>query len=112
MDKELKEIIEVSNNVSESNVPLEELIFPIDVKWLNKHLMDKIAIKKLATDIEELMLKIVTADLQNKGKERKERKTNSTEYNKEGWGGFYIDVNIAKQNLIQKTKWKSMLLTY
>ena len=65
MDKELKELIEVSNNVSESNVPLEELIFPIDVKWLNKHLMDKIAIKKLATDIEELMWKIVTADIQN-----------------------------------------------
>ena len=63
MEKELKELIEVSNNVSESNVPLEELIFLIDVKWLNKHLMDKIAIKKLATDIEELMLKIVTADL-------------------------------------------------
>ena len=36
MEKELKEIIEVSNDVSESNVPLEELIFPIDVKWLNK----------------------------------------------------------------------------
>ena len=70
MDKELKEIIEVSNNVSESNVPLDELIFPIDVKWLNKHLMDKIAIKKLATDIEELMLKIVTADLQNKEKQQ------------------------------------------
>ena len=65
MEKELKEIIEVSNDVSESNVPLEELIFPIDVKWLNKHLMDKIAIKKLAIDIEELMLKIVTADIQN-----------------------------------------------
>ena len=65
MDKELKEIIEVSNNVSESNVPLDELIFPIDVKWLNKHLMDKIAIKKLATDIEELMLKIVTTDIWN-----------------------------------------------
>ena len=63
MDKELKELIEVSNNKSESNVPLDELIFPIDVKWLNKHLMDKIAIKKLATDIEKLMLKIVTADL-------------------------------------------------
>ena len=63
MDKELKELIEVSNNVSESNVPLDELIFPIDVKWLNKHLMDKIAIKKLATDIEKLMWKIVTADL-------------------------------------------------
>ena len=63
MDKELKELIEVSNNVSESNVPLDELIFPIDVKWLNKHLMDKIAIKKLATDIEELMWKIVTADI-------------------------------------------------
>ena len=61
-----REIIEVGNNESESNVPLDELIFPIDVKWLNKHLMDKIAIKKLATDIEELMLKIVTADLQNK----------------------------------------------
>ena len=58
-----KEIIEVSNNESESNVPLDELIFPIDVKWLNKHLMDKIAIKKLATDIEKLMWKIVTADL-------------------------------------------------
>ena len=58
-----REIIEVGNNESESNVPLDELIFPIDVKWLNKHLMDKIAIKKLATDIEELMLKIVTADL-------------------------------------------------
>ena len=58
-----KEIIEVSNNESESNVPLDELIFPIDVKWLNKHLMDKIAIKKLATDIEELMWKIVTADI-------------------------------------------------
>ena len=65
MEKELKEIIEVSNDVSESNVPLEELIFPIDVKWLNKHLMDKITIKKLATDIEELMLKIVTTDIQN-----------------------------------------------
>ena len=65
MEKELKEIIEVSNDVSESNVPLEELIFPIDVKWLNKHLMDKIAIKKLATDIEELMLKIVTTDIWN-----------------------------------------------
>ena len=65
MDKELKELIEVSNNVSESNVPLDELIFPIDVKWLNKHLMDKIAIKKLATDIEELMLKIVTTDIWN-----------------------------------------------
>lgn len=63
MDKELKELIEISNNISESNVPLEELIFPIDVKWLNKHLMDKIAIKKLATDIEELMWKIVTADI-------------------------------------------------
>ena len=63
MDKELKELIEVSNNVSESNVPLDELIFPIDVKWLNKHLMDKIAIKKLATDIEELMWKVVTADI-------------------------------------------------
>ena len=63
MDKELKEIIEVSNNVSESNVPLDELIFPIDVKWLNKHLMDTIAIKKLATDIEELMWKIVTVDI-------------------------------------------------
>ena len=107
MEKELKEIIEVSNDVSESNVPLEELIFPIDVKWLNKHLMDKIAIKKLATDIEELMLKIITADLQNKEEEK-----TSKEYNKEGWGGFYIDVNIAKQNLTQKTKWKSMLLTY
>ena len=46
-------------------MPLEELIFPIDVKWLNKHLMDKIAIKKLATDIEELMLKIVTTDIWN-----------------------------------------------
>ena len=44
-------------------MPLEELIFPIDVKWLNKHLMDKIAIKKLATDIEELMWKVVTADI-------------------------------------------------
>ena len=65
MDKELKELIEVSNNVSESNVPLDELIFPIDVKWLNKHLMDKIAIKKLATDIEELMLRIVTTDIWN-----------------------------------------------
>ena len=63
MDKELKELIEISNNISESNVPLEELIFPIDVKWLNKHLKDKIAIKKLATDIEELMWKIVTADI-------------------------------------------------
>ena len=63
MEKELKELIEVSNNVSESNVPLEEIIFPIDVQWLNKHLMDKIAIKKLATDIEELMWKIVTADI-------------------------------------------------
>ena len=65
MEKESKELIEVSNNVSESNVPLDELIFPIDVKWLNKHLMDKIAIKKLATDIEELMLKIVTTDIWN-----------------------------------------------
>ena len=63
MEKESKELIEVSNNVSESNVPLDELIFPIDVKWLNKHLMDKIAIKKLATDIEELMWKVVTADI-------------------------------------------------
>ena len=63
MEKELNEMIEVSNDISESKVPLEELIFPIDVKLLNKHLMDKIAIKKLATDIEELMLKIVTADL-------------------------------------------------
>ena len=65
MEKELKEKIEVSNDISESKVPLEELIFPIDVKWLNKHLMDKIAIKKLATAIEELMLKIVTTDIQN-----------------------------------------------
>ena len=65
MEKELKEKIGVSNDISESKVPLEELIFPIDVKWLNKHLMDKIAIKKLATDIEELMLKIVTTDIQN-----------------------------------------------
>ena len=63
MEKELNEMIEVSNDISESKVPLEELIFPIDVKWLNKHLMDKIAIKKLATDIEELMWKIVTADI-------------------------------------------------
>ena len=63
MEKKLKEKIEVSNDISESKVPLEELIFPIDVNCLNKHLMDKIAIKKLATDIEELMLKIVTADL-------------------------------------------------
>ena len=65
MEKELKEKIGVSNDISESKAPLEELIFPIDVKWLNKHLMDKIAIKKLATDIEELMLKIVTTDIQN-----------------------------------------------
>ena len=65
MEKELKDIIEVSNDESESFVPLEELIFPIDVKWLNKHLMDTIAIKKLATDIEELMLKIVTTDIWN-----------------------------------------------
>ena len=65
MEKELKDIIEVSNDESESNVPLEELIFPIDVKWLNKHLMDTIAIKKLATDIEKLMLKIVTTDIWN-----------------------------------------------
>ena len=65
MEKESKELIEVSNNVSESNVPLDELIFPIDIKWLNKHLMDTIAIKKLATDIEELMLKIVTTDIWN-----------------------------------------------
>ena len=65
MEKELKEKIGVSNDISKSKVPLEELIFPIDVKWLNKHLMDKIAIKKLATDIEELMLKIVTTDIQN-----------------------------------------------
>ena len=34
MEKEIKELIEVSNNVSESNVPLEELIFPIDVKLI------------------------------------------------------------------------------
>ena len=65
MEKELKGKIGVSNDISESKVPLEELIFPIDVKWLNKHLMDKIAIKKLATDIEELMLKIVTTDIWN-----------------------------------------------
>ena len=65
MEKELKEKIGVSNDISESKVPLEELIFPIDVKWLNKHLMDTIAIKKLATDIEELMWKVVTADIQN-----------------------------------------------
>ena len=70
MEKELNEMIEVSNDISESKVPLEELIFPIDVKWLNKHLMDKIAIKKLATDIEELMLKIVTADIQKSKKQR------------------------------------------
>jgi len=44
-------------------VPLEKLIIPIDIKWLNKHLMDTIAIKKLATDIEELMWKVVTADI-------------------------------------------------
>ena len=65
MEKELKGKIGVSNDISESKVPLEELIFPIDVKWLNKHLMDTIAIKKLATDIEELMLKIVTTDIWN-----------------------------------------------
>ena len=65
MEKELNEMLEVSNDISEAKVPLEELIFPIDVKWLNKHLMDKIAIKKLATDIEELMLKIVTTDIWN-----------------------------------------------
>ena len=65
MEKELKEQIGVSKDISESKVPLEDLIFPIDVKWLNKHLMDKIAIKKLATDIEELMLKIVTTDIWN-----------------------------------------------
>ena len=65
MEKELNEMLEVSNDISEAKVPLEELIFPIDVKWLNKHLMDKIAIKKLATDIEELMWKVVTADIQN-----------------------------------------------
>ena len=63
MEKELNEMLEESNDISETKVPLEELIFPIDVKWLNKHLMDKIAIKKLATDIEELMWKIVTADI-------------------------------------------------
>ena len=63
MEKELKEKIGVSNDISESKVPLEELIFPIDIKWLNKHLMDTIAIKKLATDIEELMWKVVTADI-------------------------------------------------
>ena len=63
MEKELNEMLEESNDISETKVPLEELIFPIDVKWLNKHLMDKIAIKKLAIDIEELMLKIVTADI-------------------------------------------------
>ena len=65
MEKELKEKIGVSNNISESKVPLEELMFPIDVKWLNKHLMDTIAFKKLATEIEELMLKIVTTDIWN-----------------------------------------------
>ena len=65
MEKESKEQIGVSKDISESKVPLEELIFPIDVKWLNKHLMDTIAIKKLATDIEKLMLKIVTTDIWN-----------------------------------------------
>ena len=65
MEKELKEKNGVSNDISKSKMPLEELIFPIDVKQLNKHLMDKIAIKKLATDIEELMLKIVTTDIWN-----------------------------------------------
>ena len=65
MENVLNEIFEVNKDESETKVPLEELIFPIDVKWLNKHLMDTIAIKKLATDIEELMLKIVTTDIQN-----------------------------------------------
>ena len=62
MENELKEKFEVNREEIDAKVPLEELIFPIDVKWLNKHLVDKIAIKKLAKEIEELMVKIATTD--------------------------------------------------